>query len=151
MIQILVLNIYILSLSTRLYICFNFKYIVQSKSYNTTTTTHMILTLLNIYWTNIHTVKGVRKVWWWFLVNSEAHIHMPENCIVLWKTKCLCSVIKLDICNLTLLQTCQKTTSKCIEWMGGVGFTTDYPQEKYYRDCKVGEWWYVLFIAFLIT
>ncbi|XP_053212024.1 short/branched chain specific acyl-CoA dehydrogenase, mitochondrial-like [Panonychus citri] len=29
-------------------------------------------------------------------------------------------------------------TSKCIEWMGGVGFTRDYPVEKYYRDCKIG-------------
>lgn len=31
------------------------------------------------------------------------------------------------------------TTSKCIEWMGGVGFTKNYPIEKYYRDCKIGE------------
>ncbi|XP_056385238.1 short/branched chain specific acyl-CoA dehydrogenase, mitochondrial-like isoform X1 [Hyla sarda] len=30
------------------------------------------------------------------------------------------------------------TTSKCIEWMGGVGFTKDYPIEKYYRDAKIG-------------
>lgn len=30
------------------------------------------------------------------------------------------------------------TTSKCIEWMGGVGVTKDYPIEKYYRDCIVG-------------
>ncbi|NXC75788.1 ACDSB protein, partial [Anhinga anhinga] len=30
------------------------------------------------------------------------------------------------------------TTSKCIEWMGGVGFTKSYPIEKYYRDCKIG-------------
>lgn len=30
------------------------------------------------------------------------------------------------------------TTSKCIEWMGGVGFTKDYPVEKFYRDCKIG-------------
>ncbi|XP_053212020.1 short/branched chain specific acyl-CoA dehydrogenase, mitochondrial-like isoform X1 [Panonychus citri] len=30
------------------------------------------------------------------------------------------------------------TTSKCVEWMGGVGFTRDYPVEKYYRDCKIG-------------
>uniref|UniRef100_A0A915BGI8 Short/branched chain specific acyl-CoA dehydrogenase, mitochondrial n=1 Tax=Parascaris univalens TaxID=6257 RepID=A0A915BGI8_PARUN len=30
------------------------------------------------------------------------------------------------------------TTSKCIEWMGGVGFTKSYPVEKYYRDCKIG-------------
>lgn len=37
------------------------------------------------------------------------------------------------------LQVATLTTSKCIEWMGGVGFTKDYPIEKYYRDCKIGE------------
>ncbi|CAF0724559.1 unnamed protein product [Didymodactylos carnosus] len=31
-----------------------------------------------------------------------------------------------------------QVTSKCIDWMGGLGFSTDYPQEKYFRDCKVG-------------
>lgn len=31
-----------------------------------------------------------------------------------------------------------KTTSKCMDWMGGVGYTKDYPIEKYYRDVKVG-------------
>ncbi|XP_065339318.1 short/branched chain specific acyl-CoA dehydrogenase, mitochondrial-like [Cloeon dipterum] len=31
-----------------------------------------------------------------------------------------------------------KTTSRCVEWMGGVGFTRDFPQEKFYRDCKIG-------------
>nr|XP_020136343.1 short/branched chain specific acyl-CoA dehydrogenase, mitochondrial isoform X3 [Microcebus murinus] len=30
------------------------------------------------------------------------------------------------------------TTSKCIEWMGGVGFIKDYPVEKYFRDAKIG-------------
>ncbi|XP_033756843.1 short/branched chain specific acyl-CoA dehydrogenase, mitochondrial-like [Pecten maximus] len=30
------------------------------------------------------------------------------------------------------------TTTKCLEWMGGVGYTKDYPIEKYYRDCKIG-------------
>jgi len=29
-------------------------------------------------------------------------------------------------------------TSKCMEWMGGVGFTKDYPVEKFYRDVKIG-------------
>uniref|UniRef100_A0A8D8W884 Short/branched chain specific acyl-CoA dehydrogenase, mitochondrial n=1 Tax=Cacopsylla melanoneura TaxID=428564 RepID=A0A8D8W884_9HEMI len=29
-------------------------------------------------------------------------------------------------------------TKQCIDWMGGLGFTKEYPQEKYYRDCKVG-------------
>ncbi|KAK7075239.1 hypothetical protein SK128_013126 [Halocaridina rubra] len=31
-----------------------------------------------------------------------------------------------------------RVTSKCVELMGGVGFTKDYPIEKYYRDCKIG-------------
>lgn len=32
----------------------------------------------------------------------------------------------------------EKTSSKCIEWLGGVGFTKDFPAEKYFRDCKIG-------------
>lgn len=32
----------------------------------------------------------------------------------------------------------QQTTIKCIDWMGGVGFTKDFIQEKFYRDCKIG-------------
>lgn len=31
-----------------------------------------------------------------------------------------------------------RITSKCIDLMGGVGFTTDFPQEKYFRDAKIG-------------
>ncbi|XP_026462986.1 LOW QUALITY PROTEIN: short/branched chain specific acyl-CoA dehydrogenase, mitochondrial-like [Ctenocephalides felis] len=27
---------------------------------------------------------------------------------------------------------------QCIDWMGGVGFTRDFPQEKFYRDAKIG-------------
>lgn len=30
-------------------------------------------------------------------------------------------------------------TSKCVELLGGVGFTKDFPVEKYYRDCKIGK------------
>lgn len=33
----------------------------------------------------------------------------------------------------------ESVSSKCIEWMGGVGFTKDYPAEKFFRDCKVGQ------------
>ncbi|KRX14230.1 Short/branched chain specific acyl-CoA dehydrogenase, mitochondrial, partial [Trichinella nelsoni] len=36
-------------------------------------------------------------------------------------------------------QMASKVTSRCIEWMGGVGFIKDYPVEKYYRDCKIDE------------
>lgn len=31
-----------------------------------------------------------------------------------------------------------RITAKCIDLMGGVGITTDFPHEKYYRDVKVG-------------
>lgn len=35
-------------------------------------------------------------------------------------------------------ETACRITAKCIDIMGGVGFTTDFPQEKYFRDSKIG-------------
>ena len=35
-------------------------------------------------------------------------------------------------------QVAEKTASKSIEWLGGIGFTRDLLVEKFYRDCKVG-------------
>lgn len=35
-------------------------------------------------------------------------------------------------------QIAEKTASKCIEWMGGLGFTRDLLIEKFYRDSKIG-------------
>ncbi|KAI9596166.1 acyl-CoA dehydrogenase/oxidase [Syncephalis fuscata] len=35
-------------------------------------------------------------------------------------------------------QVADRTTSRCVEWLGGVGFTRDFPVEKFYRDCKIG-------------
>lgn len=35
-------------------------------------------------------------------------------------------------------QCAERTASKCVEWLGGVGFTKEYPAEKFYRDCKIG-------------
>lgn len=32
----------------------------------------------------------------------------------------------------------EKTASKTIEWLGGIGFTKDLLAEKFFRDCKVG-------------
>lgn len=29
-------------------------------------------------------------------------------------------------------------SSKAVEWLGGVGFTKDFPAEKFYRDAKIG-------------
>jgi len=35
-------------------------------------------------------------------------------------------------------QIAEKAASKAVEWMGGVGFTREFPVEKYYRDAKIG-------------
>ena len=35
-------------------------------------------------------------------------------------------------------QVAERTASKVIEWMGGVGFTKEYPAEKFFRDSKIG-------------
>lgn len=32
-----------------------------------------------------------------------------------------------------------RVTSLCVELMGGVGFTKEFPIEKFYRDCKIGK------------
>lgn len=33
----------------------------------------------------------------------------------------------------------ERTASQCVELMGGVGFTKEYPMEKFYRDAKIGK------------
>jgi alkylation response protein AidB-like acyl-CoA dehydrogenase len=33
----------------------------------------------------------------------------------------------------------ERTASQCIEFFGGVGFTKEYPAEKFYRDAKIGK------------
>ena len=35
-------------------------------------------------------------------------------------------------------QVAERVASKCIEFHGGVGFTKEFPAEKYYRDAKIG-------------
>lgn len=35
-------------------------------------------------------------------------------------------------------QVAEKAASRCIEFLGGVGFTREFPAEKYFRDCKIG-------------
>jgi alkylation response protein AidB-like acyl-CoA dehydrogenase len=35
-------------------------------------------------------------------------------------------------------QVCERVTSVCVELLGGYGYTTDYPVEKFYRDAKIG-------------
>lgn len=35
-------------------------------------------------------------------------------------------------------QVAERTASRAIEWAGGVGYTRDFPAEKFFRDCKIG-------------
>ncbi|XP_046836236.1 short/branched chain specific acyl-CoA dehydrogenase, mitochondrial isoform X1 [Vespa crabro] len=49
------------------------------------------------------------------------------------------SIIKeAAMAKLVASETALRVTAKCIDFMGGVGFTTDFPQEKYFRDSKIG-------------
>ena len=32
-----------------------------------------------------------------------------------------------------------KIAARCVEWVGGVGYTKDFPQEKFYRDAVIGK------------
>ena len=42
------------------------------------------------------------------------------------------------MCKLLAAQVAERIASQAIEWHGGVGFTKEYPAEKYYRDAKIG-------------
>jgi alkylation response protein AidB-like acyl-CoA dehydrogenase len=33
----------------------------------------------------------------------------------------------------------ERVASQCVEFVGGVGFTRDYPLEKFFRDSKIGK------------
>jgi len=35
-------------------------------------------------------------------------------------------------------QVAERAASKCVELLGGIGFTKDFPAEKFFRDCKIG-------------
>ncbi|KAK5971719.1 hypothetical protein GCK32_006944 [Trichostrongylus colubriformis] len=45
---------------------------------------------------------------------------------------------RLLVYNAARMKIASTTTSKCIEWHGGVGITKEYPVEKFYRDVKAG-------------
>ena len=47
-------------------------------------------------------------------------------------------IMQAAMAKLHASQTAQKVASTCIDLVGGVGFTKDFPQEKYYRDSKIG-------------
>ena len=47
-------------------------------------------------------------------------------------------VLEAAMAKLFASQVAERVASKCLELHGGVGFTTDFPAEKLYRDAKVG-------------
>ena len=55
---------------------------------------------------------------------------MKENQINFIKEASMCKYYAATIA--------ERTASKTIEWLGGIGFTKDLLAEKFYRDCKVG-------------
>lgn len=72
---------------------------------------------------------------------AAAEIHAAE--VMLYnacrmKESGLPFVKEASICKLYSSQVAERTASKSIEWLGGIGFTTDLLAEKFYRDCKVG-------------
>ena len=36
-------------------------------------------------------------------------------------------------------QVAERVSSQCINMLGGVGFTKEFPAEKFFRDCKIGQ------------
>ena len=38
-----------------------------------------------------------------------------------------------------MVEAMERVTGRCLEVFGGVGYTKEYPAEKYYRDAKIGQ------------
>lgn len=47
-------------------------------------------------------------------------------------------IMEAAMAKLYASQVAQRASSQAIEWCGGVGFTRDFPLEKFYRDSKIG-------------
>jgi alkylation response protein AidB-like acyl-CoA dehydrogenase len=48
-------------------------------------------------------------------------------------------VQKAAMAKLFTSEVAERTASQCVEFLGGVGFTRDFPVEKLYRDSKIGK------------
>ncbi|KAI9360388.1 acyl-CoA oxidase [Zopfochytrium polystomum] len=47
-------------------------------------------------------------------------------------------VMEAAMAKLYASQIAEKASAKAIEWVGGIGFTRDYPIEKFFRDSRIG-------------
>lgn len=48
-------------------------------------------------------------------------------------------VSEAAMCKWFTSQVAERVTGRCLEIFGGVGYTKDYPAEKFYRDAKIGQ------------
>jgi len=48
-------------------------------------------------------------------------------------------VLEASMAKLYASQMAERVSSKCVELMGGIGYTKDCPVEKYWRDSKIGQ------------
>ncbi|KAF4684728.1 hypothetical protein FOZ63_009408 [Perkinsus olseni] len=48
-------------------------------------------------------------------------------------------ILECSAAKLKASRVAEEAASKGIDWLGGVGYTKDYPLEKLYRDAKIGQ------------
>lgn len=81
--------------------------------------------------------QGMQHQYAQVAVEIEAARLMVYNAARL-KSNGLSFVKEAAMAKLYSSQVAAKTARSCVEWMGGVGFTKDMPQEKFYRDNIIG-------------
>lgn len=87
--------------------------------------------------TAIGDFQGMQHQYAQVAVEIEAARLMVYNAARL-KSNGLSFVKEAAMAKLYASQVAGKSARSCVEWMGGVGFTKDMPQEKFYRDNLIG-------------
>lgn len=87
--------------------------------------------------TNIGSFQGMQHQYAQIATEIHAAEVMMYNACRL-KEAGLPFVKEASMCKLYSSQIAERTASKTIEWLGGIGFTQDLLAEKFYRDVKVG-------------
>ena len=87
--------------------------------------------------TAIGDFQGMQHQYAQVAVEIEAARCMVYNAARL-KSNGLSFVKEAAMAKLYASQVAAKASRSCVEWMGGVGFTKDMPQEKFYRDNIIG-------------
>eukprot|EP00003_Mantamonas_plastica_P032865 TRINITY_DN9142_c0_g1_i2.p1 TRINITY_DN9142_c0_g1~~TRINITY_DN9142_c0_g1_i2.p1 ORF type:complete len:311 (-),score=114.80 TRINITY_DN9142_c0_g1_i2:3-857(-) len=81
--------------------------------------------------------QGMQHQYGQIAVNIEAARNLVYNAARM-KEAGMPFVKEAAMAKLYASQVAEQTASKCIEWLGGIGFTKDFPAEKFFRDSKIG-------------